>query len=659
MEHRFTTWLSASARPHLPFILSLTLTLILCLTVTVPAIATDNLTGRVVCGGKGVARVKVSDGKVITVTDRDGYYSFASDKMNGYVFYTLPSGYEPATADGFRPLFWARLNNSDTAVVEKHNFVLHKRDNSHFRFVVGTDSHLNNNTKLEDLKQYDSYYIPALRDVAAQAKADDVPVYSVILGDLTWDVYWYKRKFALPNFLRTNTAYGYPMILWPVMGNHDNDPAAVGDSVDYLASAPWRRIMGPTYYSFNLGGVHFLVLDDIVYKNTPFATVDPGDSVAGKRDYDAYITEEQLKWVARDLSFIADSTTPVIVCCHIPTMHLRGEAGGFASYESLARQSSYRLHTLLARFTNVHILSGHVHNNFVAHCPSHPNITEHNQSGICNSWWNPGHYAHQETGVYRQVSRDGSPGGYALWDIDGRKLSWRYVSTDPVSRGQMRIYDMNTVKDFYASDSVMRKLITAYPTIKDYSDFEDNMIMVNVFAYDTDWKVEIFEDGEPLTPVRITGEDPLYNLCYSRPRYAETGCKSVSKGFLATKVSHLFVARASSADRPVTVRVTDHFGNVYTSAIRRPLPYDMLTGREQTDTEVTGISAPLAGDDNISVSTTDGGLEITTPRACRITITSTDGTARRLRLRAGSNSVSLSRGVYIITAKKTSVKVVL
>lgn len=109
----------------------------------------------------------------------------------------------------------------------------------------------------------------------------------------------------------------------------------------------------------------------------------------------------------------------------------------------------------------------------------------------------------------------------------------------------------------------------------------------------------------------------------------------------------------------MTVRVTDHFGNVYTSAIRRPLPYDMLTGREQTDTEVTGISAPLAGDDNISVSTTDGGLEITTPRACRITITSTDGTARRLRLRAGSNSVSLSRGVYIITAKKTSVKVVL
>ena len=215
------------------------------------------------------------------------------------------------------------------------------------------------------------------------------------------------------------------------------------------------------------------------------------------------------------------------------------------------------------------------------------------------------------------------------------------------------------MKDFYASDSVMRRLISAYPTIKDYSDFEDNMIMVNVFAYDTDWKVEIFEDSTLLTTTRFWGEDPLYNLCYPRPRFIETGYKSVTKGFLATKNSHLFVARASSADRPVTVRVTDHFGNVYTSAIRRPLPYDMLTGREQTDTEVTGISAPLAGDDNISVSTTDGGLEITTPRACRITITSTDGTARRLRLRAGSNSVSLSRGVYIITAKKTSVKVVL
>lgn len=624
--------------------------------------AADNLKGRILCSGKGVAGVKVSDGKIFTLTDKDGRYSFTSDKENGYVFYVLPSGYEPAVSGGYRPLFWARLTSSDTTVTENHNFVLHKKDNSRFRLAVGTDSHLYNNPSVEDITQYRLYYLNPLKKEAAQAKADGVPMYSVILGDLTWDVNWYKQSYSLNEFVSTNTSEKYPLILWPVMGNHDNDPSATSnnaDSIDFIASAPWRRIMGPSYYSFNLGGVHFLVLDDIVYRNTPYNAASVVDKVAGKRDYYDRITSEQLAWIEKDLSYISDKSTPVIVCCHIPTMRLGSEAKNFEAYESLDNNSSGKLHDLLAPFSQVHILSGHVHDNYVAHCPVHAGITEHNQAGICSAWWNAGHFTHLKAGIYRQIARDGSPGGYAIWDANGKKLRWKYVPTDSISSGQMRIYDMNSVKDFYASNDTMVKFLKTFPKVTNYSNIADNVIMVNVFAYDTGWKVEIYEDGRKLDSYRYYGEDPLYNLCCPLQKFINSGLKTSGSGTMAAKISHLFMAKASSATKPVTVKVTDLFGNIYTSSIERPMPFDMLTGKNECDAEVTTIKVPKSPMEEMKVKVAGKNIEITVAKACRVSLTAADGSSRRIRLRAGVNVLTPGNGIYIISSGKSSCKVAL
>ena len=90
-----------------------------------------NITGRVTCGGHGIAGVAVSDGITVTTTDAGGYYSMTSGKMNGYVFVTVPRGYEPACRDGFDPQFWQLLNHPDSTVAEVHDFALDYRVSSY------------------------------------------------------------------------------------------------------------------------------------------------------------------------------------------------------------------------------------------------------------------------------------------------------------------------------------------------------------------------------------------------------------------------------------------------------------------------------------------------------------------------------------------------
>lgn len=44
-----------------------------------------------------------------------------------------------------------------------------------------------------------------------------------------------------------------------------------------------KAALGPTYYSFNLGRIHYIVLDDMVYK--------------GSNAYDTRIDDRQMEWL--------------------------------------------------------------------------------------------------------------------------------------------------------------------------------------------------------------------------------------------------------------------------------------------------------------------------------------------------------------------------
>jgi hypothetical protein len=65
----------------------------------IPDKAGMTVKGVVYCNGVGVAGVEVSDGIEVTTTDANGLYYLPSKKKYGYVFISVPGGYE-VTNDG-------------------------------------------------------------------------------------------------------------------------------------------------------------------------------------------------------------------------------------------------------------------------------------------------------------------------------------------------------------------------------------------------------------------------------------------------------------------------------------------------------------------------------------------------------------------------------
>jgi len=535
--------------------------------------AAHNLSGTITCDGKGVANVPVSDGNQIVFTDASGHYAMTSDKANGYVFYTLPGGYEPVLTDGFVPQIWANLTNSDVTIDEVHDFTLHRVDNDNHIVLFGADTHLARRNS--DRALFKRGYIASLNEEID--RADGTPIYSVLLGDLTWDVLWYENDYDLTDFMADMEHYQYPMPLWPVIGNHDHDPSIpAGDNTDHDASRLWRETMGPNYYSFNLGKVHYVVLDDIVYLNEAEPGEDYSEGVVGSRNYLGKITTQQMDWLSSDLSII-DSHTPVVVCLHIPAWNITSSFG-----HSARLSNTYWLCSLLKRFDNVHMMSGHTHGNYTVHPAAYPHITEHNIAAASGTlWWSGALTGHH-------ICQDGSPAGFLRWTASGDDVTWTYK---PIHEGesQMRLYDMNSVRNFYRTNSTMRSLLNDYPSRVDYAYIDSNMVMVNVFAYDTDWQVDICEGDSLLECTRVYTEDPFHTLAYDMARYSTVGYYT---SYFATILStHIFEAHAATSTEPITVRVIDSHGNIYLKSINRPHTYRLNMERDENELAVGDVNA--------------------------------------------------------------------
>ena len=222
----------------------------------VPDQAGMNVKGIVSCGGQPVAGVVVSDGTEVTKTDAKGIYYLNSDKKNGYVFISVPSGYE-VEHSGTTPQFFRYLNQP-ASTVEQRDFPLTKRDNDRHRVVVFTDVHLAN--RVSDRSQFQSGFLREMTDYLQSCRKENIPVYGIALGDLAWDSYWYDNNYDLSDYQNDLKSLDFPVFSAP--GNHDNDPQIANN--DFEAAAPFRQIVGPTDFSFNIGGIHYILLDNVV-----------------------------------------------------------------------------------------------------------------------------------------------------------------------------------------------------------------------------------------------------------------------------------------------------------------------------------------------------------------------------------------------------------
>lgn len=521
-------------------------TLRLTVFVDVPDKAGASIKGAVMCGDEPVRGVVVSDGVEVTTTDNNGFYWLNSQKANGYVFISVPSGYEVTTAEAL-PAFWTRLTKGPL-YSEQQNFELKKVDNDDHVMLVSTDLHMANRNN--DVAQFEGNYVKDMRALVSSYASKKV--YMLCLGDMSWDAYWYDKKYALPEYKKLIS--DFPMPIFHVMGNHDNDPAQRGD---LPAESAYRNELGPTYYSFNIGGIHYVVLDNVVYLNTGTGT---GIGVVGDRNYDRYVNDEQLAWLKADLATVTDKSTPIVVGMHCQAYELTGSFGIWNSFNS---GKNALLDGCFKDFSNVHYLTGHTHRNYVVEKSA--SITEHNTAAVCATWW--------WTGVLvdNQICKDGTYGGYGVYEMSGKDIKWYYKSIGHPKAKQLRSYDMNVVKNYFATDAAALKYLSKYSYRTNYSKVAANTVYINVWNYDTKWKVEASENGTPLTVTRISAEDPLHTISYDVPRAQSA---SLTSDFVSQATQHIFSVQSSSANSAIEIKVTDRFGNVYTESMTRPKAFN-------------------------------------------------------------------------------------
>jgi hypothetical protein len=510
--------------------------------------------GVVYCGDEPVQGAQVSDGVNVTRTDENGWYYLASAKECGHVFVCNPKGYKYLRKAKY-PEFYKTVDTERPSAVEQADFELERDDATDHTILFLADIQMCGRN--EDIRQYEEHAVGDINTSISNARKQGKDVYVITLGDQSYNTYWHYYNIGIPEIHESMNLLD-PDAIFNCMGNHDNNPKIAGD---WAASADYREQWGPTYYSFNIGEIHYVVLDNIEFTNAEC-----------KNTFECNITTSVIKWLRKDLANVSKDT-PIVVCMHAPLFY-RPQC----SKPNVPDPTKYRynygsqFYNSVKGFKDVRVFTGHAHTNYTV---SYLNMTEYNVGAIGGNLWWTGYFVNGNS-----VCTDGSPGGYRVLDTSGKELKTYYKCIGFDNGYQFRCYDLNnchiTASRFAPSyknpADIDTWLANGYGF--DSSDYNSdgtpkipNRVLINVFAYDTNWKVEVLEDGKPLEVSRISGYDPFSMISDGCQRFEKTGHNNSGN---PTQNSHLFLVTAKYATSPLSIKVTDQYGSVYTQVMERP-----------------------------------------------------------------------------------------
>ena len=519
--------------------------------------------GYVLCGGKPIAGVVVSDGILCTQTGSSGYFSLHSDLSQAkFIMASIPSGYSAPTDANGLPIFYHRVTKSEMSANRcEVNFTFNKITNNPNRYtlLVGADPQPRKKTAGYDRNAYHSLdccedFYRDMREKAATIT--DRNVYGLMLGDIV-----HEEMDLYDNYVAGLSTLKFPM--FNVLGNHDNDTTAEND-------AEGRRVfeekLGPTYYSFNIGKLHYVVLDNLIMKK------EENGELTG---YDNGLTDEIWQWLQNDLSYVDRSST-IMVAAHSAMFKLidGGNRGA-------AHKNDYGY--LFAEFAKCHVWTGHQH-------------TTYNYNYSASSAWAPieEHTVARSTGELwtNEYLSGGTPRGYTVVEVDGDNISWyfkptiyqsgaftssKYTSKQPSYTHRDWNYKNGVAKmksdGSTLSESYQMKLYK--PRV--YHDFYEDMIngeapneyvYVNVFLWDNKWEYPKYNG---VTMEKLNYKDAYCLATYEiRSHYYTYGYKLTnhdSYGPSDNNIHTIFRAPESRKTGSGTVTVTDRFGNNYSSTI--------------------------------------------------------------------------------------------
>ena len=510
--------------------------------------AGSTIYGKVSCNGEGIEGVVVSDGIQVTATDRNGVYQLASEKKHGYAFISVPSGYEPPLDIAF-PQFY-KYTQKSTSAPERLDFeLIASKDQASFNLLVFGDLHLAR--RHNDLEQF-----PRLADDIKSLVSSHPGelFYGVTLGDMVHDQYWIPNNFGFLEFKNEMKRLS-GLHVYQTIGNHDH---SIAYDNEREALIDYRRNLGPNYYSFNIGNVHLIALDNI-----ECITDQEGLAVGSfnSHKYKVVIPDEQMQWLKKDLAHV--SKDKIVFAFMHSTMHNNPGTKSYSNGFNL--DNGQDLYNLLNTYQEAHVFSAHTH---LMWNVKNDKTYEHNAGAVCAAWWVSGYLS---PGIH--IAKDGAPGGYHIVKINGRNVSWKYKGIDLPVETQFRTYDRNTIdlspeKNVPNANAKNRAEYEA--SAKEWlTKGEDNEVYINVWNADYDWKVVVKENGTPLTVTRLKFTDPLYLHSALAKRQNSNDSSDGAHTY------HMYKVVASSPNSTLDITVTDRFGNEYKETMKRPRPFSI------------------------------------------------------------------------------------
>lgn len=433
--------------------------------------------GRVRSNGKGLAGVIVSDGYSVMATDKKGRYEMIPHPMAKAIFVCTPAGYGFMHENNVTRHYHL-LQNLKANGQADFNLQSLERDDSNHQFIIWADPQVKNE---QDVKKMMEQSVPDVQKLVQAAGAGAL-LHGITVGDIVWD-----SHDLYADYDKAIGEMGIPF--FQCLGNHDMDLNMGGDE---NSDVTFHQTYGPTYYSYNRGQMHYVVMDNVRY-------------LGKDKEYDGYIQQNQLDWLKKDLSFVPLDKT-IILCLHIPVFN------GTKNKEALYG---------LIQGRQVHIMSGHTHINVN---DIQGAIYEHNHGTVCGAWW---------TGP---ICGDGTPCGYAVYNANGKDLSWHYQSTGLDATHQLTIYEQSSLT---ANDE----------------------LLVNIWNYDDAWKTNFWVDGQYQGALQqYTGLDPLATKTLAGPDLPNP------RGFAEPVLTnHLFKAKLPATASVIKIEATDRFGKKYTA----------------------------------------------------------------------------------------------
>jgi hypothetical protein len=320
-----------------------------------------NENGRLDPGEPGVPNVLVGTGQSRVASDEQGRYRLECSDGRVLLWIGVPRDCQTVGR------FWRWTEGA-----KGEDFGLVRRaQTKDFCFVQITDTHLGR----DDL----------LREFAGHIGQLGAPIAFVVnTGDLLGGVDVVapdKAQLQYDRYLGAASAFTVP--LWNMPGNHEHvaiNVAEADKNHPLYGKHLYRQLLGPTYYAWDWGEVHFVALD--------------GTSLP----YQEKLGEEQLAWLRADLA-CQPRDKPLVLFCHQSLPAMRDAQALVVALEG---------RRVLGAFC------GHLHSTFTTELAGFP---VYHTGALSGSWWNG-------------PNPDGTPQGFRLVHVQGDRLKTAYSSRE-------------------------------------------------------------------------------------------------------------------------------------------------------------------------------------------------------------------------------------